>query len=151
MKSIALKISGKPIAKARPRFFVRKMKDGTNYIGTYKDKDQAFEEQLFITKARNQMNGLKLLAGPLSLHVRFYLPRPKSHYGTGRNVGLLKIASPIYPDKRPDLDNLVKFVKDCLNEVAYHDDSQIVDTIAFKRYTNDEGLTVIKLQVMDGY
>lgn len=30
-----------------------------------------------------------VLDGPVSVTVDFYLPRPKSHYGTGRNAGAL--------------------------------------------------------------
>ena len=35
-----------------------------------------------------------MLDGPVSVTVDFYLPRPKSHYGTGRNAGALKPSAP---------------------------------------------------------
>lgn len=43
----------------------------------------------------------------------------------------------IFHTKRPDLDNLIKFVKDCLNGVVYQDDSQVFSIQAEKRYSED--------------
>ena len=74
---------------------------------------------------------------PVYMEFRFYLPRPKSHYRTGKNSHLLKPSAPALPCKSSsaDLDNFIKFVKDCLNGVAYHDDCQVVEYgIAKKRY-----------------
>jgi crossover junction endodeoxyribonuclease RusA len=42
--------------------------------------------------------------GPVSVHVAFRMPRPKSHYGTGRNAGQLKDTAPVLSASRPDLD-----------------------------------------------
>lgn len=39
--------------------------------------------------------------------------------------------------KKPDLDNLVKFIKDCLNGEAWKDDSQVVSLFAQKIYERD--------------
>ena len=40
--------------------------------------------------------------------------------------------------KKPDLDKLVRSVKDGLTRVAWKDDSQVIDVKAMKRYA-DEG------------
>ncbi len=37
------------------------------------------------------------LEGPVGVEVTLTLPRPKSHYGTGRNATILKPASPLWP------------------------------------------------------
>lgn len=47
--------------------------------------------------------------------------------------------------QRPDLDNLVKLVKDSLQGIAYKDDAQIVQLAAFKG-TGPEALTRIFIQ-----
>ena len=40
----------------------------------------------------------------------------------------------LLPVKRPDLDNYVKAILDGANEILWHDDSQIVDLLLYKRY-----------------
>ena len=40
----------------------------------------------------------------------------------------------IRPTKKPDCDNVLKIVADSLNQIAYKDDSQIVETSVKKYY-----------------
>lgn len=66
----------------------------------------------------------------LAMAVRVFIERPESHFGTGRNAGVLKPSAPTRPGTGKyggDLDNFVKLVKDALNKVAFHDDAQIVE------------------------
>ena len=49
--------------------------------------------------------------------------------------------------KKPDCDNMAKIVLDALNEVAFHDDSQIVDLHIKKQY-GDFPNVMIKLKQM---
>ena len=41
----------------------------------------------------------------------------------------------LHPTKKPDADNIAKTICDALNDLAYHDDSQIVMLMVMKRYT----------------
>ena len=77
-----------------------------------------------------------MLDGPVSVTVDFYLPRPKSHYGTGRNAGLLKPSAPNWHLTRPDGDKLTRAVGDALTRLAWRDDSQIVAWHAYKHYAS---------------
>lgn len=62
--------------------------------------------------------------GPVTLALAFYLPRPKS---TPRRVTV--------QIKKPDLDKLVRCVKDGLTQAGvYHDDSQVVAIAATKAF-----------------
>ena len=38
------------------------------------------------------------------------------------------------PTKKPDADNIGKIIMDALNEVAYHDDAQVVELLVEKRW-----------------
>ena len=75
-----------------------------------------------------------MLDGPVSIIVDFYLPRPKAHYGTGRNAGTLKDSAPAEHLTMPDLDKLQRAVGDALTRLAWRDDSQIVAWHAYKHY-----------------
>ena len=117
MKSTII-IFGNPVAKARPRF--RRFK---TFVSTYDSQKKEKEE--FILQAKAQP--IVMFSGPIRLNCSFRLHRPKSHYGTGRNSGVLKKSAPEFHIVKPDLDNLIKFVKDCLNGLAWKDDSQVVE------------------------
>lgn len=78
---------------------------------------------------------VSLYTEAVSLNLVFYMPRPKGHYGTGRNSDKLKPSAPVYHRIKPDLDNLVKAVLDALKQAGlYRDDSQITEGKFSKRY-----------------
>ncbi len=68
------------------------------------------------------------IIGPLAVRMIFNLERPKS---TKR----------LFPEVRPDLDNLVKLVKDAASKAdLWGDDSQVCAMIVEKRYASPRGL-----------
>ena len=69
--------------------------------------------------------------GPLAVTLTFHLPRP---------VSLPKRV--LAHTKKPDLDNLVKAIKDALRGVVYRDDAQIVQLIATKAYDPSPGVGI---------
>ena len=121
-------ILGSPIAKKRPRF-ARRGKFAAII------NDQETEEGRFLFAAQFQWRKPPLI-GPLAIDLLFVMPRPKAHYGTGKNVTILKSTSPRYHSakKRFDIDNCIKFTLDCLNELVYEDDGQVAVISAVKRY-----------------
>lgn len=74
------------------------------------------------------------LTGPLSVHMRFMLPRPKGHWRTGRNAGLLRDSAPAFPHGRPDLSKLARSTEDALTGVVWADDAQVVSELLEKVY-----------------
>ena len=67
-----------------------------------------------------------ITAGPVAVTATFLMPRPKSHYRTGKHSGVLRDDAPRYVDKRPDIDKLVRATLDALRYGgAYMDDSQV--------------------------
>ncbi len=75
--------------------------------------------------------------GPVSVLMRFVIARPKSHYGTGRNAGIVKASSPRCHVSKPDVLKLTRAVEDALTGLAWTDDAQIVD----ERITKAWGLS----------
>ena len=77
--------------------------------------------------------------GPVQVDVTFFLPRPKSHYGTGRNAGRVRDSAPAEPTTKPDLDKLIRSTLDALTDVgAIRDDAQVVRIKAAKGYSRPE-------------
>lgn len=77
------------------------------------------------------------LTNALTINLEFCFPRPKNHYGTGRNKNKLKPSAPLIHTFMPDVDNLSKFILDAMNEVFYNDDRQVVELNSHKEYIND--------------
>lgn len=70
----------------------------------------------------------------VAVALRFGLPRPKGHWGTGRNADRLKPSAPAWPATKPDVDKLERAVLDALTGVLWADDSQVVVLSADKVY-----------------
>jgi len=74
----------------------------------------------------------------------FTKARPKGHYGTGRNAGILKDwALDLMPTGKPDVLKLGRAIEDAMNGVVYLDDSQIVEEHLSKVYGAKPGAKVI--------
>jgi Holliday junction resolvase RusA-like endonuclease len=87
---------------------------------------------------------------PLELLLTFYVPRPKSHYGTGANAGKVKASARGLPTVKPDCTKLLRGVEDAMTGVVYRDDAQIVAQTVTKRYGTPERVEVAVLPVVDG-
>lgn len=128
MPEIQITIPGKPIAKKRPKFFRR----GKN-VGTY--NCQETEEGRFMAQlSAARPEGFELIKGPIDLTLRFWMPIPASASAKKRKA---MENSEIRHINKPDLDNLVKFVKDCANGILWHDDSQVDGMWVTKDYARE--------------
>ncbi len=80
------------------------------------------------------------LTGPVVVRLTFVMPRPKSHYRTGRNAHLLKDSAPELPAGKPDVDKLARAVLDAIGSAGvWGDDSQVTNLHATKRYAGGAG------------
>ena len=79
------------------------------------------------------------IEGPIEIDFKFFLKRPKSHYRSVKKKFVLKEeeVSNCLQIKKPDIDNLIKFVLDSLNGHLYKDDAQVCRIVSEKRYIND--------------
>ena len=73
-----------------------------------------------------------LVTGGVRCEVTFYLPRPKALCTPRCRL------RPIAHTKAPDLDKCARAVLDALTSVVWHDDAQVVDLVAAKRYAGIE-------------
>ena len=84
--------------------------------------------------ATTEMRGGAPSSGPLSVSIAFVFPRPKSHFGSGRNASIQKESAPKHHTGKPDLDKLARAALDAMTGIVYLDDAQIVQLHLSKRY-----------------
>ena len=85
----------------------------------------------------------------VTVRLEFYFPRPLHHFVGGTRESTIKDEYKSDEHiKTPDLDNLVRFVLDVLNGVAYPDERYVVETRASKHYghRNNNGETRIRVE-----
>lgn len=81
------------------------------------------------------------VAGPLRLHVVFFMPRPKAHF-RGGDWRRLKETAPEFHTSRPDATKLLRSTEDALSKLVWADDSQIAIQTAEKRYGDRPGAMI---------
>lgn len=129
-------VDGKPQGKQRPRF---SRISKTVYTPT---KTAKYEKQ--IAKAYTDAGGKCIPAECyVSVSVSAFFPIPKS-YSKKKCEDCLERR--LRPDKKPDMDNILKVVLDALNRVAYVDDKQVVELIGRKYYTESEGFLWVSVE-----
>lgn len=128
-------IYGNPVAKGRPR---------VTKWGTYTPEKTVNYENLVQFSYLEKYKQAHLLEGPLKLTINFDFPIPKSTSKKNRELMLL---GEIRPTKKPDIDNCIKAITDALNNLAYKDDSQIVEITACKWY-EEEPKVCVKIEVI---
>lgn len=86
---------------------------------------------------------------PIRLDVTFCMPRPKHHYGTGRNADVLKASATDWHTTKPDRTKLLRSTEDALTGIVWRDDSAIVDGSLRKIYGERPG-AIIAVWVEEG-
>ena len=115
-------VEGTIKGKARPRV----TKKGI----TYTPKDTVNYENW--VKLCYQQQDNRFIEGAIRARIIVYYKIPKSY--TKKRVQAIREGLE-YPCKKPDIDNCIKIILDSLNRIAYKDDSQIVEVIAVKKWT----------------
>jgi len=129
----------KPKQRAK-KFFNQKTK--TMHAWTPKETEDY--ESLIRWHYRDKSN--HLFTGAIHLHLDFRFEPPKSMSKKKREQMIDQLES---MTKKPDLDNLVKAIKDSLNGVAWTDDSLIVHTNSIKYYWEKDEV-YIRISSLEG-
>ena len=125
-------INFEPVSLKRHR---HRLKGGT-YDPSKKEKDDFIKSIVDFPTEK--------MTKPIKCVLNFYCKRPKNHYKTGKFANILKDASPKYNTNNKDLDNMVKFVLDALNDKLYTDDSLIFEITCSKLYSDADGYIYVK-------
>lgn len=130
-------VEGEPQGKARPRFSRR---SGTVYTPAKTAKYEKEIRDSFLAA------GGKLIpeGSYVLVTIDAYFEIPKSYTKRKRLTCERNINR---PDKKPDIDNVLKVVLDALNKVAYEDDKQVIGVICRKWYSRSSGF--LKVQIIE--
>lgn len=133
--TIKFVVHGKPEGQPRPRATVR-----GKHAGVY---NPPCDWKRTVAAEAVKHRPPKPLCGPVRVDWTMTFPRPQSHYGTGRNAGVLKASAPRHHPNRPDRDNLDKVVLDCLSELGYwRNDTQVCSGFLLKLWGERGGAVV---------
>ena len=135
---VSFVVHGTPVPKGSLKPFVVKRKDGSATAHLTHDNPalrpwaQAVAGAAILARAHSGRLDAPWRGVPIEVSCRFYLPRVKADYGTGRNALKLKPSAATHHIRKPDVDKLVRGVLDALTGVLYGDDGQVVRAPAEK-------------------
>ena len=118
-----LTIPGNPIPQKRPKFSSR-----GKFVQVY---NPGKKDQDVIKILLKQIWEHEPISDPVELDITFYMPIPK---GTSKIKYKEMVSDQINHVKKPDVDNLLKTVLDCMNDIVFEDDRQVHKITANKRY-----------------
>jgi Holliday junction resolvase RusA-like endonuclease len=103
-----------------------------------------------VTEDRDGMGWMRdPLTGPVAVALEFRMPRPKGHYGSGRNAAVLRASAPTRPAGKPDVDKLARAILDAITAIVIADDAQVVSLTASKVYADEHRPVGVHVVVTD--
>lgn len=132
---MVFEIVGAPVGKRRPRFTTVH-----GYAQATKDKqDVIYENLVRLTFQANKPSDYDLYDKPVQMRIEAYFPIPTAF---SKKKAVEASEGKICPQKKPDADNIAKIICDALNEVAYKDDTQIIELTIVKKYAKEPKVRV---------
>ena len=122
-------IHGPPVGKARAR---------VTRWGAYTPEKTINYENLVKSIYAYEIKG-PVHTGPLKMRIEAYFEIPKAFSKVKRSEAE---KGALMPTKKPDIDNIAKIICDSLNNIAYQDDTQVVELTVIKRFATDPRVEV---------
>jgi Holliday junction resolvase RusA-like endonuclease len=141
MEEVSFTIPGEPTGKGRPRFVASYNPVTGKAFGKAHtpDKTLLYENQVRM-EYHLQTNDFRFDDGDeLDIKIEAYYGIPKSK---SKKVKLAMEIGEIRPTKKPDIDNVIKVIADSLNNIAYKDDTQIVNCTCSKWFSYEPRVEV---------
>lgn len=146
MNEVRFMVLGEPQGKGRPRFVSRYNPVTQKSFGQAHTPDKTIVyENLIRTEYSIQTKNFRYPDDAmLDMRILAYYSIPKS---ASKKKRVMMSEGMMRPTKKPDMDNVMKVVADSLNQVAYKDDTQIVDAQCRKFYSEEPRIEVIIRQI----
>jgi crossover junction endodeoxyribonuclease RusA len=94
---------------------------------------------------RDAWAGAAPLTGAVAVRIVAVFARPKSHYGTGRNAGVLKDWAPEHYTSAPDGDKIARLVLDALTIAGVYADDGLVAVHRVDKVYGDRPATLVEV------
>ena len=137
--SITFRVFGMPRpGGSKSAFYIKKLKravvvDASKHLKTWKRE---------VKEAARLVAPAWPLEVPLTVNATFYMPRPKSHFYSGKRAGILREDAPDKHIKRPDALKLMRGTEDAMTGIIYVDDSLIWSEQIMKVYGRSPGAVI---------
>ena len=135
-QQVVIRVYGIPRPQGSKRHLGRGiMVEASCHVGQWRNDVMSAAQQAYHGSA---------ISGPVRAEINFYFPRPKGHYGTGRNADKLKASAPEHctTHGRGDLSKLIRSTEDAISATSGYpvmeDDSQVVELVCRKLYADEE-------------
>lgn len=120
-------VIGAPVGKKRPKFSTLH-----GYAQAIKrDEDVIYENLVKLSFQQGKSVTYDLFDKPIKMKIEAFFDIPKS-FSSKKIIEATE--GRIKPQKKPDADNIAKIICDALNNVAYKDDTQIIELTIVKKY-----------------
>lgn len=145
-KEVRFVVYGEPQGKGRPRFGIRySAQAGQAFVNVRTPEKTVAYENLIRIEYSIQTKNFRFDDGAmLDMRILAFYGIPKSTTKLRRAKMIDRV---IRPTKKPDMDNVMKAIADSLNDVAYKDDTQIVDAQVRKFYSDIPRVEVLIREV----
>jgi Holliday junction resolvase RusA-like endonuclease len=135
---LTFELRGEPRAWSRARAQIRS-KDGRSFIHFFMDSHEADYRDALAWQARAALRSKPPSDRPIAVLIHVFAPIAQS-WNMREKADARAGAS--RPTSKPDADNFAKIIGDSLNNIAWFDDSQIVDLRVIKRYSERPAMRV---------
>ena len=123
-------VIGAPVGKRRPKFSTVH-----GYAQAIKPKEDVIYENLVkLSFQQAKPSDYNLFDQAVTMTILAYFAIPKSFSKKKQNEAIEGRISPL---TKPDADNIAKIICDALNDIAYKDDTQIVELTIIKKYASE--------------
>lgn len=129
---LVFEVPGKVRGKGRPRFTRR-----GNFVSTYTDDKTTAYEKLIQASYLKHTSYISQKSVRISMYICF----APNKSDTKKNR-IIKLLNKLWPNKKPDVDNVIKVVLDALNKIAYADDTQVNEVHVLRHFDEQERLVI---------
>lgn len=141
-------VIGQPAPQGSKNAFVNRHTGRAQMVESSKVRVDAWRSDVKMA-AIHFLKGQPPYLGAVGVKITFVQTRPKGHFGTGRNAGVLKASAPAFPTGRPDIDKLVRSTLDALTGLMFEDDSKVIVLRAQKLYGEQAGAQIVVESLTD--